>query len=470
MSASNLLEYLPLALFPVLPLALVLAGVGVALAPFTVWFAHRRSARQPLLLPIIEEQHLLARLVAALSDPARAHEDPQHPGQWLIHDRDGHDTGRKPSRTNGLDGPLRLVLPSDTEPQARAVFDLWGAPKELTRHSFASQAHGDLLEALIASLGNDDSVDSSRMGPAAAAIAALADSQSRIDTAADSADTHRQDIASDQSPRAFKPLIPRPEQATLVELAETIEMSHEDRTRFSGRIAITPTTTPDSIDPDTPPLHRVIQRPGLLRYVSTAVLMGTMFSLIPAFIAAMVRPGWGQSHTLTTVVLAGLAFSVLIVASMIIAWVDVDTMYVDLATLAVGTLASWGLSAAALVLFGEPKRLLFGFLGVVGVVIVFEVFNMVYRLIRGRDGQGFGDTLVIAMTLGVPVALTGVISLAIWIVLAAQLTGMVAAVIRGLLPRGDLRAPFAFVPWLTAGWVLALIVLVADVDRVLIVR
>ena len=85
----------------------------------------------------------------------------------------------------------------------------------------------------------------------------------------------------------------------------------------------------------------------------------------------------------------------------------------------------------------------------------------VFARLRGIEGLGGGDLLIVIATTGIPVAVTGSVMLAAQSMTA---TGILAALFvlgRSVLTRRSSREAFALGPFLAAGWMAALPVLKA---------
>jgi hypothetical protein len=140
-----------------------------------------------------------------------------------------------------------------------------------------------------------------------------------------------------------------------------------------------------------------------------------------------------------------------------IALVDYDTLFLDLPLWWIG-----GPTAMLLTLIGTQQR--DGWFGVVvalgcGLVwwVSFEAMNLGYRIVRGVDGVGGGDGMIVFMTVAVAVGATGSATIGMWAVLlslAAALLSSAPAVVRK--ERGG-RDAFALGPFLACGWQLAVL-------------
>lgn len=166
-------------------------------------------------------------------------------------------------------------------------------------------------------------------------------------------------------------------------------------------------------------------------------------------------------------VLAALAVLTVVTSGVVIALVDIDTLYLDLRTFWFASALSWALAAGADLAAHHGGHLLVGLAVVVVTALLFEGSNLAYRLVRGIPGMGFGDSMILLMTAGVPAALTGTWLLGSYAVIGGLVCGVggwVVAFVRGRLGRGPVmgrRTPFAFGPYLELGWLVAWVALVA---------
>jgi prepilin signal peptidase PulO-like enzyme (type II secretory pathway) len=151
---------------------------------------------------------------------------------------------------------------------------------------------------------------------------------------------------------------------------------------------------------------------------------------------------------------AGFASLVLLVfGGVIIALVDIDTLYLDLQTMALVGVSSWGCAVVFLYANKRERDLLMGLAVVVVWVVSLEVINLIYKLMRNTDGVGFGDAVIIAATAGVPTAVSGDFMVGFFgVVCGFVIAGLVQiplAVARG----NGARTAFALGPYLCVGWI-----------------
>lgn len=238
-----------------------------------------------------------------------------------------------------------------------------------------------------------------------------------------------------------------PDDAKVVEAGQAVLLTGTDRAKWGGAGLVLPTSTPDSVDPAVPPLQRVLITASKARRTATAAVTGLVAACVPWFVTAA-----PASFTGVAAVLAALAVLVLLVGSVVIALVDYDTMYIDMKAFVATCAGAWGLTLAADAAGGDLGRSLHGVAIVVGTAVMFETTVFVYKLVRGIVGQGFGDTLIILATAGVPPALVGDWMLGYYSVMAALVVAMIGWVVLRVRGKIERRTYFAFGPYLAAGW------------------
>ena len=362
--------------------------------------------------------------------------------------------------------PLTLALEAETELLAGVLGDLRRYPylTNIKPADFASGAHARIWDALQHALGDAAHMaeDASEDDCAAAGLALRArEIQLMADTtqllasgpapAADLARvnellahasaagyTHgRDEVAQDAA------------DATIMTAATDVLAGGDDRNRLAGAGLVLPTRTPDSTDPARPPLERVHVPPTRARTIVTGVLAALAASIIPGVLSAAHLSG-------AAALVGGVGLGILLAMSVVIALVDLDTFFIDMRVWVLGTLASWAAAAGAVILAGDASRLVSGVVMVVATAVLFEGTNFLFKLVRGVDGQGFGDTLIIVATVGAPAALTGSLEVGFWSVMGGLFAAMAGWFVGRLAGKVNRNTPFAFGPWLAAGWVIAL--------------
>lgn len=249
----------------------------------------------------------------------------------------------------------------------------------------------------------------------------------------------------------------------VVAAAEAVLGSGNDRNRLSGKAPILPTASPNSLTETDPPLARVLVAPTRSRRALTGVAGAAMGLLMPGIMAVLPVTGLAAIFALAALV-------TLAVSSIVISLVDLDTLYIDMPVWAVSTALGWTFAAGSAIAYGQPSRMLYGIGLVIGTVVLFEGTNFVFKLLRGMDGQGFGDTLIIVATVGIPPVLTADYRIGYWAVMGGLVAGALGWFVARLLGKVTRHTPFAFGPWLSAGWVLAMAWFVYDTTFMLSVR
>lgn len=250
--------------------------------------------------------------------------------------------------------------------------------------------------------------------------------------------------------RALRELLATSDRETLtreelVADASKIYNAGVDRGEYAGSARIERTGDP------LRPLRRVASRTSPLRAAISVITLA-----VGGYVAE--RVAVGEADGAARLAIAA-AIVLLTIGSVIWTLVDLETMYVDTASFYALAGASWlGVFAAAF-LQGTLRPALTGLLVVGGIVGFIEVVNQVYRRIRGRDGMGMGDYLLVLATIGVPVGVTGNLLLGQVILIVSLLSGVIGWVFTRLTRPGFTReTPYAFGPYLACGWLLGTLV------------
>jgi hypothetical protein len=234
-----------------------------------------------------------------------------------------------------------------------------------------------------------------------------------------------------------------------VKAASKVYSAVEDREQYLGASPVVPG------GPGEAAWVRRYTKPSLTRTAFSALFLGAVGALAPVLGSIPATEGAG--------VVSVVAFFVLGAASLVWALVDHDTLYLDYPTFFTGAALAWLVTAAAALSAGEPGRLLLGAGAAVVVGVFFEVLNRAYQRVRGVAGMGFGDTLIILATVGVPVALSDDVLLGLTIVMASALAAIPLPAVVALRQRAAAKrdpeaptrpVPFAFGPYLALGWIL----------------
>lgn len=204
----------------------------------------------------------------------------------------------------------------------------------------------------------------------------------------------------------------------------------------------------DVIDAE-PPYVRVKRRASLLRYVSSMVACG----------AGCAMSAWLVTHTTympgVGLHLAVLALCAIVASGIVIALVDLDTLYLDLWTIGVGGGAAWFLTAFYLQGNGQLSSLKYGVFAALSWGIALQLINFIYRLIRKQDGMGFGDIIIITMTAGVPSALAGDAAVGFIGVVSSFVLAVMFQLPLAIKRNSGGRTAFALGPYLCSGWIVA---------------
>lgn len=236
--------------------------------------------------------------------------------------------------------------------------------------------------------------------------------------------------------------LPRKE---LVSEASKIYNAGVDRAEYAGSARI------ERTGDQRRPLRRVASRTSPLRAVISAGILA-----VGGYLAERVA-----SHEATGAARVAIAAALVLLAVGSVIWtlVDLETMYVDTKSFYALAGASWSAVLLAAVLADTLARAVTGLLVVGGIVVFIETVNQVYRRIRGRDGMGMGDYLLVLATIGVPVGITGDLLLGQVILIASLLAGIAGwAFTRLTRPGFSRETPYAFGPYLASGWLLGLLV------------
>lgn len=136
---------------------------------------------------------------------------------------------------------------------------------------------------------------------------------------------------------------------------------------------------------------------------------------------------------------------------------DHDTLLIDMPTFALGTSVGIFFVLAAVYTHEFPARfLILAGIAVAAWVAVFALVN-VYAVVRkGTLGIGFGDSMMILTTTGIPTAITGNPNVAVWTVLASMLLALAHRGTATLLKLHSKDRPFALIPYLAVGWLAGL--------------
>jgi prepilin signal peptidase PulO-like enzyme (type II secretory pathway) len=216
-----------------------------------------------------------------------------------------------------------------------------------------------------------------------------------------------------------------------------------DRTLYNGASKIVESTKNSEI-----PLERAYCKPSLTRNIISGLYGG--LTLVLSFVLAQNSP-YGESASFFVF----LGFGLLAYFTLLWALVDIDTMYLDMYSFGFGFIAIASTALAAGIATGSLSLLLPGVVIAVGGAIIFEIANILYKLLRGRDGIGAGDTLILLASAGAPAALLSSWVIGYYSILFAFILGLIGWVTLFTLGKVSRSTPFAFGPYLAFGWILA---------------
>lgn len=222
-----------------------------------------------------------------------------------------------------------------------------------------------------------------------------------------------------------------------IELGAVVTAATEDREVLNGSSSFVPTSTPGA------PLARVYRKPGLFRIA------------VAAAIVASATVAFGLLDSAVLIVAAGAALGA---GLAVLALVDADTFYVDLRTWTMTVTATFGLLAVHAAELGDWTSLKTGAFALVGLGGFVETIAWIHRKIRRIDGYGFGDTMILALTVGAPAAVTGDWRLGVWGFFISLIFAIIGRIVAFAAGSGGLRQPFALGPYLAVGWIPVLVV------------
>nr|AXF48696.1 tRNA nucleotidyltransferase [Paenarthrobacter ureafaciens] len=368
-----------------------------------------------------------------------------------------------------LKQPVALALEAEGLLLAGVLGDLrrWPYVAQVRATDFAAAHHHDIWEALVRALGengvigeNADADDCARIGEQLAPhrsevldqvrhLLATASSQPALNLARFEELVAGVELSADVTASSDALDV------ATVTAAEEVIACGNDRNRLSGSGLVVPTANPNSTSTDDPPLARAATPTTRLRGAVTALVCAAGAALIPGWLTVFPVTGAAWVFALVSLVALG-------AMSVAVSLVDLDTLYIDVPVWAAGTGLAWAAAIASALAAGDPGRILAGLMMVAIIGISLEGTNLLFRLVRGMDGQGFGDTLLIIATVGVPPVLASDYRVGFWSVFAGLVIGGLGWFAARLAGRVHRKEPFAFGPWLSVGWVVACCWLVYD--------
>lgn len=222
------------------------------------------------------------------------------------------------------------------------------------------------------------------------------------------------------------------------DLANLAALSAERR-EFPGAA---PWCETDEIDV---PLRRVMLRPSLTRTAVTACVTSLALCVGGMLVLS------AHSGTTANAQLGLAAVLALVLVGVVVSSVDHDTLFLDFPTVLIGGGAA--LASAVAATWGSQLGLgaRGALLVAVAWAVVFELTNLAYRLVRKQFGMGFGDTVIVLVSAGVPGVLAGDPLVAFASPFAAVLLALVWHIPSLVGRRIGARTAFALGPFLFAG-------------------
>ena len=200
-----------------------------------------------------------------------------------------------------------------------------------------------------------------------------------------------------------------------------------------------------------PPFKRDVVRPSVTRQAAGAVAgcagFATVFQLFERVDGDSMR------------VFGLLSLMLLVCGGVVVAAVDVDTLYLDLPAMIFMGLGSWGCGALFVINNERPRDLLMGLCVVVVWVVALETVNFIYKVLRKMDGLGFGDAVIIAATAGVPSAVIGDFMVGFFGVVCGFIIAGLVQIPVAVYKKEGARTAFALGPYLCVGWLVSWVVL-----------
>lgn len=139
--------------------------------------------------------------------------------------------------------------------------------------------------------------------------------------------------------------------------------------------------------------------------------------------------GWVAGAWLTQDPLGAIAFGMVVCFSLVLGILDWKTSYIAMGPYLGFGVAAWVFTAASVGLSGDWGRLWLGLGLGVGTAVFFEVINGLYLMLRGQHGLGGGDSLLVLVSVGVPVALSGDWIVGVYGLVAGFVLGAVIGVV-----------------------------------------
>jgi prepilin signal peptidase PulO-like enzyme (type II secretory pathway) len=306
----------------------------------------------------------------------------------------------------------------------------------LEEDAFVYEPHRHIWSAVCAQAADSDD-DAERALAAQAGLPALAVhlSSDELIGAVRTVIADRDD--SDEIRPALDDLVARDsnENALLSGGAKVLGL-HDDRVLYAGGLPLEP-------NPDggrAAPMKRAHRKPSIWRTLMLVACGAAGFAA-----GVTVTQTWWQAAAVLVAV-AGL---------LVVSAVDVDTMYVDYGTLIPTVIVSWGLAITGAVVAGDFGHVARSVGLVVAMLVSLELLAFVYRKLRRREGLGGGDTVMLLLAVGTPALAGASYTVTVSGIVVAAGLAIIVNMVQVVLGRRRTGDPFAFVPYLAAGWLVA---------------
>lgn len=331
------------------------------------------------------------------------------------------------------------------EAELRVLAAVWAQPArlayllDLTPEDFANPGHARVWAVMVSCSGlnpedirNDE--DACKIGDEFA----LRSPAWRSVVLRDTPSQYTELLASLTGPQ-FAEIASQAQDESVVDSAAEVMSAAADRTVMNGNCPIAwseakqaPVRTPAAVSA----LRKLTAGAIAAAWALTAAaLLSTNLANSSALAAAALVTAWLALGTGLTV----------------IAFIDADTMYLHVPIWATTTTLAWLAATLTAVFAQEPSRLIAGIVMAAVTAGLFEGLNFAYQKVRGTPGQGFGDTLIVLASVGVPSALTGSWMVGYAGVMGALVTAIAAFVVRKIRHQETTSQPFAFGPFLALG-------------------
>ena len=157
----------------------------------------------------------------------------------------------------------------------------------------------------------------------------------------------------------------------------------------------------------------------------------------------------------SSTLLGALALLALLVGGIVIGFVDHDTLFLDTPTLAVCGSLSWLFAGLYAYGVGDKGALVGGAVVALAWSTSFVVINLIYKLLRGITGMGFGDVLITLAAGGVPGVIARQPLLGFGGIVTAMMLALLWNIPNLISKKLGGRDAFALGPFLFTGWMAA---------------